>query len=48
MHWGTFPMTDEPIMEPPARLAAALVAKGIAPDAFVTVNPGQTWPLPPA
>jgi N-acyl-phosphatidylethanolamine-hydrolysing phospholipase D len=41
MHWGTFPLTDEPIEEPPARLAAAVAKKGLAPDAFVAVQHGQ-------
>ncbi|KAI5812162.1 putative Zn-dependent hydrolase/oxidoreductase family protein [Pyronema omphalodes] len=29
MHWGTWVLTDEPVMEPPARLKDALAAKGI-------------------
>lgn len=42
MHWGTFPLTDEPIEEPPERLAAALRARGVACDAFVAVRAGAT------
>ena len=40
MHWGTLPLTDEPIDEPPARLAAALAARGVPPGAFVAVRAG--------
>lgn len=43
MHWGTFLLTDEPIEEPKARLAAAAQAKGLPPDAFRTLLAGQTW-----
>lgn len=42
MHWGTFPLTDEPRDEPPALLAEAVRAAGLAPDAFITVAPGDT------
>lgn len=42
MHWGTFPLTDEPILEPPAALAAAVKHKGLKDDAFVAVYPGAT------
>lgn len=41
MHWGTFPLTDEPIEEPPVRLAAACAAKGLPADEFVAVRPGS-------
>lgn len=43
MHWGTFLMTDEPIEEPPARLASAAKAKGLAQDAFVAIKHGQVY-----
>lgn len=42
-HWGTFRLTDEPIDEPPARLAAALAGQGIAPARFPALRPGQVW-----
>ncbi len=29
MHWGTFRLTDEPLGEPPLRLAAELARQGI-------------------
>jgi N-acyl-phosphatidylethanolamine-hydrolysing phospholipase D len=48
IHWGSFPLTDEPIMEPVTELDAALKHKGliarIGPEeeVFVTVYPGAT------
>lgn len=48
MHWGAFPLTDEPPDEPPARLARAARAAGLPPDAFVTLSPGATMTPPPA
>ena len=42
MHWGVFPFTDEPREEPPARLAAAAKAAGLAPNAFVAARAGDT------
>ena len=42
MHWGAFPFTDEPRDEPPARLAAAARAAGLAPDRFAAPPPGAT------
>jgi len=42
IHWGTFEgLTDEPLDEPPRRLAAAREAAGVAPEAFVVVRPGE-------
>jgi L-ascorbate metabolism protein UlaG (beta-lactamase superfamily) len=43
MHFGTFAgLTDEPIEEPEARLAAALATQGVAAEAFVTLPFGAT------
>lgn len=43
MHFGTFAgLTDEPIEEPEARLAAAKAAQGVAEEAFVTLPFGAT------
>lgn len=39
MHWGTFKLTDEPRDEPAQRLAAGLAAQGIAPSAFIALQP---------
>ncbi|MEO8040293.1 MAG: MBL fold metallo-hydrolase [Betaproteobacteria bacterium] len=42
MHWGTFILTDEPVDEPPQRLAAALRAAGIEADRFALMKHGET------
>ena len=42
MHWGAFPVTDEPIEEPPVRLRAALQRRNMSSDGFVAVWPGGT------
>ena len=44
-HWGTFQLTDEPMMEPVERLNAALHREGISPDLFRTLEPGEGWVL---
>ncbi|KIT14483.1 MBL fold metallo-hydrolase [Jannaschia aquimarina] len=45
-HWGTFQLTDEAREEPPATLTEALAAKGIAPDRFRPLGPGEAWDVP--
>lgn len=45
MHWGTFRLTDEPMGEPPLRLAAALEIAGIDPAAFTTGAVGDSWEI---
>ena len=47
MHWGTFILTDEPLDEPPHRLAAARLAAGIAPEEFFLMKHGETRKLAP-
>ncbi|MCC6719706.1 MAG: MBL fold metallo-hydrolase [Acetobacteraceae bacterium] len=42
-HWGTFRLTDEPIDEPPAQLAAALAAADIPATRFPALRPGEAW-----
>jgi N-acyl-phosphatidylethanolamine-hydrolysing phospholipase D len=42
IHWGTFILTDEPLDEPPKRLAAALRENAISADDFVVLAHGQT------
>jgi L-ascorbate metabolism protein UlaG (beta-lactamase superfamily) len=42
MHFGTFQLTDEDIDEPAQALGSALAEKGIAPEKFRTLEPGQT------
>ncbi|KAL7008026.1 Protein-lysine N-methyltransferase efm4 [Cystobasidiomycetes sp. EMM_F5] len=38
IHWGTWQLTDERVMEPPERLAAAAKAKGLGADEFTTLE----------
>lgn len=42
-HWGTFQLTDEPMMEPKERLEAAVKREGIDPARFRTLDPGESW-----
>lgn len=46
MHFGTFQLTDEPIDAPPAAMAAARAAAGLAEEAFVTLGFGETRLFP--
>jgi N-acyl-phosphatidylethanolamine-hydrolysing phospholipase D len=43
MHWGTFRLTDEPLGEPPLRLAAELENRGIPATSFVAGSIGESW-----
>ncbi len=45
MHWGTFPLTDEPLGEPPERLRAFWSERGHDPDRLWIVDLGETRPL---
>jgi L-ascorbate metabolism protein UlaG (beta-lactamase superfamily) len=45
IHWGTFALSDEPIDQPLADLAAAKTRFGIAEDDFITLRHGATWLL---
>lgn len=47
MHWGTFQMTDEPVGEPPRRLAEACAQRGIAEGLFEPVEIGGLIDVPP-
>lgn len=46
MHWGTFPLTLEPIMDPPARLNRALNQLGVSTSAFRVCDIGETICIP--
>ena len=46
VHWGTFQLTSEPLLEQPARLKAALTASESADDAFVVLDHGETRCFP--
>lgn len=41
IHWGTFELTDEPLDEPPKRLAEATREAGLPADAFTVLHHGQ-------
>ena len=41
MHWGTFILTDEPVLEPPVRLKETLKEQNLAPDFFISPKPGE-------
>ncbi|KAJ7566530.1 hypothetical protein O6H91_02G107600 [Diphasiastrum complanatum] len=45
MHWGTFSLTDEPILEPPTRLLKELARLRIDPSTFFTMKHGETKTL---
>ena len=42
VHWGSFVLGDEPLDEPPRRLAQALAAAGVPHDAFWVLRHGET------
>ena len=45
MHWGTFTLTDEPVLEPPARLKEALEKQNLESDFFISPKPGEILQL---
>jgi L-ascorbate metabolism protein UlaG (beta-lactamase superfamily) len=47
VHWGTFKLGSETIDGPPAELRAALKAARIDAARFRTLQPGQSWDIPP-
>jgi L-ascorbate metabolism protein UlaG (beta-lactamase superfamily) len=42
IHWGTFILTDEPLDEPPRRLATALQENKISEQDFLVLKHGET------
>jgi L-ascorbate metabolism protein UlaG (beta-lactamase superfamily) len=42
MHWGTFKLTDEPLDEPPARLEAERVRRGLPSERVRVPAVGET------
>jgi L-ascorbate metabolism protein UlaG (beta-lactamase superfamily) len=42
IHWGTFILTDEPLDEPPRRLATALQKNRISKQDFLVLKHGET------
>ena len=41
MHWGTFPLTDEEVLEPPKFLVKELEKEGLDNNIFRTLKPGE-------
>lgn len=41
MHWGSFPLTDEPLEEPPLQLAQAKIKFKVPDQEFITLNHGE-------
>lgn len=41
IHWGSFELTDEPLDEPPRRLAEAVRRAGLPADAFTVLKHGE-------
>ena len=46
VHCCTWSLTDEPLDEPPVRLAAAAAAAGLQPGAFAALKHGETRIVP--
>ena len=44
-HWGTFPLTAEPVLEPPKRLRDALRAADISAQRFIAPTLGYIYSL---
>lgn len=47
IHWGTFRLANEPLTEPPKKLAEAMAAQGVAPTAFRVLRHGEAMAVPP-
>jgi len=43
IHWGTFPLADEDIVEPALELGRCRKMVGVSPEDFFTVRPGETF-----
>ncbi len=43
VHWGTFQLTDEGRLAPVDALREACERRGIMPDRFVPMSPGDVW-----
>ena len=44
IHWGTFKLTLEPMIEPPLRLQKALKNNGVPEEKFRVLSHGEKWP----
>jgi len=47
VHWGSFRLTNEGVEQPAQALAAALAARGIPPERFRALRPGEVWEASP-
>lgn len=47
IHFGTFPLADDPQDEPPRLLKETLIHQGLSLDSFVTLPPGGHLVVPP-
>lgn len=47
MHWGTFILSREAVLQPPRDLAASLAQHGVPPDAFRTLDIGESISIKP-
>ena len=45
MHWGTFLLTDEEVLEPSVLLRKALEDKNLDKEYFMTLKPGEIFNL---
>jgi len=45
MHWGTFPLSDEPVGEPPILTRAAWESRGLAAERLWIPGPGESRTL---
>lgn len=43
MHWGTWVLTDEHVLEPPKILARELATRELDPNSFIAITHGQTY-----
>ena len=48
IHWGTFRLTDEPVLEPPRRVQDAWQAAGLPPEDLALLRHGETLVRRPA
>lgn len=42
IHWGTFPLSNEPYLEPPKKLRLACDEESIPKDRFIVFEHGET------
>ncbi len=47
MHWGTFILSQEGVLQPKADLQAAVLKHGVAPASFLALDIGETITVPP-